>query len=60
MRFVLRYERVPTARFVSALSDEGLAVADLHHFTPEDLDETYLVVVGGAAIDEIGCDICYF
>lgn len=47
VRFVLRHERGPTARFVSAWSEEGLAIAGLHNLTPQDLDKTYLVVFRG-------------
>ena len=47
VRFVLSHEREPSAKFVSAWSEEGLATADQYNLTPKDLDKTYLVVVGG-------------
>lgn len=60
VRFVLRHERVPTARFVSAWSEEGLALADRHHLTPQDLDETYLVVVDGEPLTKSDATFAIF
>lgn len=60
VRFVLRHERVPTSRFVSAWSEEGLAVADRHHLTPQDLDETYLVVVEGQPLTKSDATFAIF
>ncbi|OCX58205.1 hypothetical protein BFP70_18960 [Thioclava sp. SK-1] len=45
--FILRHERAPTAKFISAWSEDGLALAARHMLAPEDLDTTYLVVVKG-------------
>lgn len=47
VRFILRHEHKPSARFVSAWSKQGLALAADHRLTPQDLDETYLVVSDG-------------
>ncbi|MEM6641098.1 MAG: DCC1-like thiol-disulfide oxidoreductase family protein [Pseudomonadota bacterium] len=44
---LIRYERAPTMRFVSAWSDEGLALASGFGMTADDLDETFLVVQAG-------------
>lgn len=45
--FILRHEAAPTARFVSAWSDEGAALATAHGLSPADLDLTFLVVPQG-------------
>ena len=50
VRFVLRHERAPAARFVSAWSEQGLALAAEHGLAPRDLDDTYLVLSGGRAL----------
>ena len=42
--FVLRHERAPTIRFVSAWSKTGLRLAAEHGLTRDDLGETYLVI----------------
>lgn len=47
VQFILRNESRPTTRFVSAWSEHGLALGGLHNLTPQDLDETYLVVSDG-------------
>ncbi|MEP2758937.1 MAG: DCC1-like thiol-disulfide oxidoreductase family protein [Hyphomicrobiales bacterium] len=47
VRFILRHERKPSARFVSAWSEQGIALASQHKLTPQNLDETYLVVIEG-------------
>lgn len=50
VRFLLRHERGPTTRFVSAWSAEGARLAADHGLTAADLDETFLVIRGGAAL----------
>lgn len=47
VHFILRHEREPCARFVSAWSEEGLALASEHQLGPKNLDKTYLVVSDG-------------
>ncbi len=47
VHFILRHERVPSAKFVSAWSKDGLALAVKHELSPENLDQTYLVVLQG-------------
>lgn len=47
VHFVLRHERGPTIRFVSAWSPSGLALAAAHGLTEKDLNDTYLVVENG-------------
>ena len=41
---ILRHERAAEARFVSAWSDEGAALATRHGLSPADLDLTFLVI----------------
>ena len=48
--FILAHERNRALRFVGAWSDEGLALAARHHFSKSDLDQTFLVVSGHAAL----------
>lgn len=50
VRFVLRYESAPLARFVSAWSAQGLELASKHGLSLEDLDRTYLVVSNGKGL----------
>lgn len=50
VRLVLRHERAPVARFVSAWSEEGLALAAEHGLTAEDLDQTFLAVDDGQGL----------
>ena len=50
VRFVLRHERAPAARFVSAWSEEGRTLAAEYGFDVRDLDETYLVLTDGRAL----------
>lgn len=45
--FFLAREARPTARFVSAWTDEGAAIAAAHGIAPEALDLTFLVVQDG-------------
>lgn len=45
--FVLRHERDTRTRFLSAWSDEGLAIARDHGLRPQDLNLTFLVVDRG-------------
>ncbi|MEP5762573.1 MAG: DCC1-like thiol-disulfide oxidoreductase family protein [Litoreibacter sp.] len=47
VRFILRHERYPSATFVSAWSEQGLAIAAEHKLEPSDLNDTYLVVSNG-------------
>ena len=47
VHFIFRHERLPTSTFISAWSDEGLALAASHGLTAESLDRTYLVVLDG-------------
>ncbi len=44
VHFVLRHERAGHARFVSAWSGEGQALAARHGLAPEELDRTFLVI----------------
>ncbi len=60
VRFVLRHESEPTARFVSAWSKEGLALADQHNLTAQDLDRTYLVVFGGQPLTKSDATFAIF
>ena len=48
--FILAHERNRALRFVGAWSDEGLALAARHHFSKSDLDQTFLVLSGDAAL----------
>jgi predicted DCC family thiol-disulfide oxidoreductase YuxK len=48
--FILAHERNRALRFVGAWSDEGLAFAARHHFSKSDLDQTFLVLSGDAAL----------
>lgn len=48
-RAVLRWERAPEIRFVTAASETGRAVAAAHGLSVDDLDRTYLFVDGGQA-----------
>ena len=47
--FILRHERAPEFCFVGAWSPTGLALAARHGFSKADLDESFLVIVGGVA-----------
>ena len=47
VHFVLRHERAPDIRFVSAWSETGLRLAAEHDLTRADLNETFLVVEDG-------------
>ncbi len=60
VRFVLRHERTPSARFVSAWSEAGLALAAQHRLTPQDLDETYLVVKDGKPLTKSDATFAIF
>ena len=57
--FILAHERNRALRFVGAWSDEGLALAARHHFSKSDLDQTFLVLSGDAALSrsEAGVEI---
>jgi predicted DCC family thiol-disulfide oxidoreductase YuxK len=46
VHFILKHEREPTTRFVSAWSDIGAVLASEHGLTTDDLDRTYLVIDG--------------
>lgn len=48
--FVLAHERAPDLRFASAWSGPGLALAARYGFSRADLEETFLVLSGGAAL----------
>jgi len=58
--FILRHERAPSARFMSAWSDAGLALAARHQLSPKDLDATYLVVAGGAPLTKSDATLAIF
>ena len=47
VQFILKYERQPLAQFVSAWSEQGLSLAANYDLSPENLDETYLVIFNG-------------
>ena len=44
--FVLRHERDTQTRFVSAWSEQGMAIAARHALSVQDLDLTFLVIDG--------------
>lgn len=48
--FILRHERDADLRFVGAWSPEGERLAAAHGFSRADLDETFLVILGGDAL----------
>lgn len=48
--FILAHERDRALRFAGAWSAEGLALAGQYGFGRADLNDTFLVVVGGAAL----------
>ncbi|MEL6979405.1 MAG: DCC1-like thiol-disulfide oxidoreductase family protein [Pseudomonadota bacterium] len=50
VRFLLRHERAPRSRFVSAWSEEGRRLAQAHGLTVADLDETFLVIRNEVAL----------
>ena len=50
--FLLRHERDRSLQFVGAWSDEGLTLAQQHGFSRSDLNETFLVIVDGRALDK--------
>ena len=60
VRFILRHESEPTARFVSAWSKEGLAIAGQHNLTAQDLDRTYLVAFGGEPLTKSDATFAIF
>ena len=60
VRFILRHERLPSARFISAWSVEGVALAKEHELTPQDLDETYLVVSEGQPLTKSDATFAIF
>ena len=60
VRFILRHERAPSAKFVSAWADEGLALAEEHGLTPQDLDKTYLVVSDGQPLTKSDATFALF
>jgi predicted DCC family thiol-disulfide oxidoreductase YuxK len=55
--FMLAHERDARTRFAAAGSREGLALAARHGFSKADLDETFLVIEGGAAFSRSGAAI---
>jgi DCC1-like thiol-disulfide oxidoreductase len=50
--FLLRHERDRSLQFVGAWSDEGFTLAQQHGFSRSDLNETFLVIVDGRALDK--------
>jgi len=58
--FILRHERDPSVRFMSAWSNEGLALAARHQLTPKDLDATYLVVMNGTPMTKSDATFAIF
>jgi predicted DCC family thiol-disulfide oxidoreductase YuxK len=47
--FVLAHEAAPFFSFVGAWSPTGLALAEQHGFSQEDLNETFLIIIDGVA-----------
>ena len=60
VNFVLRHERTPSAKFVSAWSQQGLALAADHSLTPQDLDTTYLVLSDGRGLTKTDATFAIF
>ena len=58
--FILRHEREPSARFISAWSNDGLVLAAQHQLTPQDLDTTYLVVANGTPLTKSDATFAIF
>ena len=50
--FVLANERAPEFKFVGAWSDSGLSLAARHGFSRDDLDKTFLVIIGAKAYSQ--------
>lgn len=50
VRFLLRHERGPSTRFVSAWSEEGRRLAGGHGLSVADLNDTFLVIRGEQAL----------
>ncbi|WP_338811334.1 DCC1-like thiol-disulfide oxidoreductase family protein (plasmid) [Agrobacterium leguminum] len=50
VRFILRFERDRSARFISAWSSEGAALVEQHGLEVSVLDQTYLVIAGGRCL----------
>ncbi len=49
---MLRHEKEPSARFISAWSKLGLETAAQHGLSKQDLHKTYLVVVDGQGLTQ--------
>ncbi len=50
VHFLVRHERAPLMRFVSAWSDEGQRLASQHGLSLQDLDATFLVITDDRAL----------
>ena len=58
--FILRHEREASARFLSAWSEDGLALANQFNLAPQDLDKTYLVVADGQPLTKSDATFAIF